>query len=910
MGRIRLKKAVRALCCLLTAMAVILADAGIPLFRMANVAKAASPIVERAISWAISIANDNSHGYSRSNRWGPDYDCSSFVISAFRNAGVNVGAATYTGNMRAQFTQHGFRWIPWSQLGGASNLQRGDILLNEVQHTEIYLGNNQNVGAHSNRGYPQTGDQTGTEISVSGYYYHPWNGVLRYTGSSGCNCSTDYAGDYYVSTNSLPLTMRSGHGTGYSVVTSIPKGSKVYVSRADGSWAHVQWNGYSGYCSMGYLTKITEKSYRLHVWVSDTKMGDIPSEYVKGRTYYICYELIDESTGKRANETGNINYDATESIKYPDGRVWEYTYNNSDNNWIRAECSSEGTYTGTVTISGDVGITCTVSFDIKADTWPQMDVWTWNDVYTKEITTAYVGEKVYCSCKLIDKYTGDYLNKVNSIFAQSGDGYTVTIKVYDPSNSLIETGSYKNNDYMWLTFVPDKIGDYKIKADITGNLTGGMDITLKAVEKEHKYGSWSITENATCTQAGTRTRTCSICGTRQSETIPAAGHKSVTDKAVEPTETRTGWTEGAHCSVCGKVIIPQMIIPRISPKPSPTPSLTPVPTATADPTAKPTVKPTATAGSTAKPTVKPTATAGPTAKPTVKPTATAGPTAKPTVKPTATAGPTAKPTVKPTATAGPTADPMVSPAAKPTMEPVPTPAMTAIPAVRPTGKPGTVNTPAVAPTEAPSSSSAVPDAVSTGNPAEAELRDIEEYSNTYDDSELDEEHEPVKGTILYSRKSGVSYKVLKQGETVEFYRVNNKKVEKAAVPDMISVDGVKYKVTAISGNAFNGCKNLKYAFIGRNVSVIGNKAFYQCRLLKEITIPDAVVKIGRKAFCGCKKLEKVVIKSGQLEGYAVGAQAFGHTYRKMTIKVPKDRRKAYAKWLRKKGVSKMAKVEA
>ena len=857
MGRIRLKKAVRALCCLLTAVAVILADAGIPLFRMANVAKAASPIVERAISWAISIANDNSHGYSQSNRWGPDYDCSSFVISAFRNAGINVGAATYTGNMRAQFTQHGFRWIPWSQLGGASNLQRGDILLNEVQHTEIYLGNNQNVGAHSNRGYPQTGDQTGTEISVSGYYYHPWNGVLRYTGSSGCNCSTDYAGDYYVSTNSLPLTMRSGHGTGYSVVTSIPKGSKVYVSRADGSWAHVQWNGYSGYCSMGYLTKITEKSYRLHVWVSDTKMGDIPSEYVKGRTYYICYELIDESTGKRANETGNINYDATESIKYPDGRVWEYTYNNSDNNWIRAECSSEGTYTGTVTISGDVGITCTVSFDIKADTWPQMDVWTWNDVYTKEITTAYVGEKVYCSCKLIDKYTGDYLNKVNSIFAQSGDGYTVTIKVYDPSNSLIETGSYKNNDYMWLTFVPDKIGDYKIKADITGNLTGGMDITLKAVEKEHKYGSWSITENATCTQAGTRTRTCSICGTRQSETIPAAGHKSVTDKAVEPTETRTGWTEGAHCSVCGKVIIPQMIIPRISPKPSPTPSLTPVPTATA----------------------------GPTAKPTVKPTATAGPTADPMVSPAA------KPTMEPV----PTADPMVSPAAKPTEQP--------------TGKPGTVNTP-VAPTEAPSSSSAVPDAVSTGNPAEAELRDIEEYSDTYDDSELDEEQEPVKGTILYSRKSGVSYKVLKQGETVEFYRVNNKKVEKAAVPDMISVDGVKYKVTAISGNAFNGCKNLKYAFIGRNVSVIGNKAFYQCRLLKEITIPDAVVKIGRKAFCGCKKLEKVVIKSGQLEGYAVGAQAFGHTYRKMTIKVPKDCRKAYAKWLRKKGVSKMANVEA
>ena len=204
---------------------------------------ASSAVVESAISWAIAIANDNSHGYSQSSRWGPDYDCSSFVISAFRNAGVDTGTATYTGNMRSQFTQHGFQWIPWNQIGSTSNLQRGDILLNEAEHTEIFLGNGQNVGAHSNRGFPQTGDQNGTEVSVSGYYDHPWNGVLRYVVSDVCNCSTDYAGDYYVSTNSLPLTMRSGHGTGYAVVASIPKGSTVYVSRADGSWAHVEWNG-------------------------------------------------------------------------------------------------------------------------------------------------------------------------------------------------------------------------------------------------------------------------------------------------------------------------------------------------------------------------------------------------------------------------------------------------------------------------------------------------------------------------------------------------------------------------------------------------------------------------------------------------------------------------------------------
>ena len=145
---------------------------------------ASQVVVENAISWAISIANDDSHGYSQSNRWGPDYDCSSFVISAFKSAGIDTGTAVNTRNMRSQFTQHGFQWIPWSQIGGESNLQRGDVLLNEGYtgqgHTEIYLGNGQNVGAHSNRGYPQTGDQTGTEVSVSGFYIHPWDGVLRY----------------------------------------------------------------------------------------------------------------------------------------------------------------------------------------------------------------------------------------------------------------------------------------------------------------------------------------------------------------------------------------------------------------------------------------------------------------------------------------------------------------------------------------------------------------------------------------------------------------------------------------------------------------------------------------------------------------------------------------------------------
>ena len=63
-----------------------------------------------AADWAVAIANDDSHGYDQINRWGPDFDCSSLVISAFDSQGVPVkkNGCTYTGNMRPGFLNSGF----------------------------------------------------------------------------------------------------------------------------------------------------------------------------------------------------------------------------------------------------------------------------------------------------------------------------------------------------------------------------------------------------------------------------------------------------------------------------------------------------------------------------------------------------------------------------------------------------------------------------------------------------------------------------------------------------------------------------------------------------------------------------------------------------------------------------------
>lgn len=142
----------------------------------------ASSTIEAAVAWALDVASSPVHGYDQRIRWGPDYDCSSFVISAWEAAGVPVkqAGATYTGNMRAAFLRCGFQEV------GTAVLRRGDVLLNEQHHTALYIGDGKIVQASINeRGGitgGQTGDQTGGEIAVRGYYDFPWDVVLRWPG--------------------------------------------------------------------------------------------------------------------------------------------------------------------------------------------------------------------------------------------------------------------------------------------------------------------------------------------------------------------------------------------------------------------------------------------------------------------------------------------------------------------------------------------------------------------------------------------------------------------------------------------------------------------------------------------------------------------------------------------------------
>lgn len=143
--------------------------------------------VEVYVKSMEATAENDAHGYSMINRWGPDYDCSSLVITALEKAGFPVKkyGAGNTATLKKALLACGFSDVTkMVNRKTGEGLQRGDILLNTLLHVAVYQGNGKLVHARSNDGHFQSGDQTGREIvKDQAYFDYPWNYILRYAGN-------------------------------------------------------------------------------------------------------------------------------------------------------------------------------------------------------------------------------------------------------------------------------------------------------------------------------------------------------------------------------------------------------------------------------------------------------------------------------------------------------------------------------------------------------------------------------------------------------------------------------------------------------------------------------------------------------------------------------------------------------
>ena len=83
---------------------------------------------------------------------------------------------------------------------------------------------------------------------------------------------------------------------------------------------------------------------------------------------------------------------------------------------------------------------------------------------------------------------------------------------------------------------------------------------LSACECKHEWSEWTTKKEATCETEGEKTRSCGKCGESEKQALPALGHAEVIDEAVEATCTKTGLTEGKHCSRCNAVFVKQEIV--------------------------------------------------------------------------------------------------------------------------------------------------------------------------------------------------------------------------------------------------------------------------------------------------------------------------------------------------------------
>lgn len=150
---------------------------------------------------------------------------------------------------------------------------------------------------------------------------------------------------------------------------------------------------------------------------------------------------------------------------------------------------------------------------------------------------------------------------------------------------------------------------------------------------------------------------------------------------------------------------------------------------------------------------------------------------------------------------------------------------------------------------------------------------------------------------------GVKYEVFKlNSKEVGISKITtDKKVVK--IPSRIKIGKKIYKVTYLAGrstsiNILDTDKNpnIENIYFPDSIKEIPGSIFWYADNLKEVTVGKNVKTIGEQAFYGCKNLKKITFRGKKVK--EIGKNAFRKTNKKLVVKAPKSKLKAYKKMIK------------
>lgn len=319
-----------------------------------------------------------------------------------------------------------------------------------------------------------------------------------------------------------------------------------YVLEKDppASTASGSYNGHDYYVSAEYLTRDEAKALETDGWYLATISSTEERDYIK--------ELINSLSNKNLEGYWLGGSDVVQEGTF----VWENGESFTFDNWDSGEPSNND------------------GMGHDEDYLVIKNSGKYNDI-----------SFAYCAGYLLERDPESRIIKVDSINltsnrnetndAYEGDTFQLTAEVL-PEEATDKTVSWSSSD-----------ADYAV-VDDTGNVTVNSTlpntiktITITATSSDgeviaeysfvvcpksscqHTWDTGNILSDSTCSKNGEMEYTCTKCGSTKIESIGLKQHTEVIDEAIPATCETEGKTEGSHCSVCGKVLTEQTVIPRL-----------------------------------------------------------------------------------------------------------------------------------------------------------------------------------------------------------------------------------------------------------------------------------------------------------------------------------------------------------